>query len=572
MPKYGKEDFLKECLELYEDLNYDYSKVDYKHKKYPIIIICPKHGQFTKRPLRHLNGEICTTCSRESRRYSTEQYVEKCNKVHNDKYDYSKTVYTKAHDKIIVICPYHGEFKPHAYSHIAGKGCKKCATPVKYNTEQYIEKCQKVHKNRYSYTNTIYVKYDEKVKIICHIHGEFEQVASSHLGGRGCRDCAGYIERDTKTNDRFFKQFLEKAKASHGEIYDYSLVDYINADTKIKVICSSHGEFEITPRNHTKGSGCRDCYYEKKVCKPRSNTEEFIKKAVVIHGENYDYSLSEYIKYYENIIIICKKHGKFEQTPASHLSGRGCKDCGIETLTKLFSMSTEDFIEKSKNRFGTIFDYSLTEYINKQTKVKIICSTHGVFEQYPWSHLTCLHGCQKCSKTHRYSTEEYIEKVKEKHGEKYDYSLTKYVRGKDDIMIICPEHGEFKQNASHHMQGVGCPDCNESKGEKKVARILDKYNIKYERQKKFDKCKNIYHLPFDFYIEDYNLIIEYDGKQHFKAVKFFGGEEGYKKRQINDEIKNKFCSDNYINLLRIKYNEDVEQSIRCWFDYLIEDI
>ena len=107
---------------------------------------------------------------------------------------------------------------------------------------------------------------------------------------------------------------------------------------------------------------------------------------------------------------------------------------------------------------------------------------------------------------------------------------------------------------SDHLSGYGCPRCYESKGETAIAKFLTSNNINYIREKKFDDCKNKSQLPFDFFLPDYNLLIEYDGKQHFEPVDYFGGIDGLNKCIINDKIKNKYAEDNKIKLLRIKYN------------------
>ena len=128
------------------------------------------------------------------------------------------------------------------------------------------------------------------------------------------------------------------------------------------------------------------------------------------------------------------------------------------------------------------------------------------------------------------------------------------------VKIICKEHGEFEQEAGSHIRtkGSGCPNCNESKGEIKVKKFLEKKSIKFIRQKTFDECKNINLLPFDFYLPDFNICIEYDGEQHYKPIKHLGGNKYLKKQIFIDEIKNNFCIIKKIKLIRIKYDEDVD--------------
>lgn len=160
----------------------------------------------------------------------------------------------------------------------------------------------------------------------------------------------------------------------------------------------------------------------------------------------------------------------------------------------------------------------------------------------------------------------FIEKAVSKHGNKYDYSLIDYKNNKTNIIIVCKNHGEFIQRPSHHLSGTGCPSCNESKGEREIAYLLDKNNINYKRQHTFEGCKNKKLLPFDFFIPLLNICIEYDGRQHFEAIDVFGGEEALRYIQHNDEIKTDYCKENNIKLIRIRYDEVVyaDEMIKIW--------
>jgi very-short-patch-repair endonuclease len=273
-------------------------------------------------------------------------------------------------------------------------------------------------------------------------------------------------------------------------------------------------------------------------------TNEFIKKAKKIHGNKYDYSLVNYNGYYEKVKIKCDKicHVIFEQTPKKHLYGTGCPIC------KRKSMSTQEFIKKAKKIHGNKYNYSLVKYKNTKTKIKINCKKHNSFEQLPNLHLT--YGCIKC----KYE-KHFIENAKEIHNNKYNYSLVKYEHGKLKIKIICKLHGIFNQSPNHHLRGKGCPICKSSKGELEISKYLKKMNIKFKPQFKFDNCRNILPLSFDFYLHEKNICIEFDGLQHFKPIEYFGGIETFKLTQLRDKIKNKYCKDNNIKLLRIKYDE-----------------
>lgn len=279
---------------------------------------------------------------------------------------------------------------------------------------------------------------------------------------------------------------------------------------------------------------------------------EFISRANIVHNYKYDYSLVEYKGMESNVTIICREHGVFQQTPFSHLQGCGCLPCSKED-----KLSTNTaFVEKAMLAHDNKYNYSLVEYKNSKTKIKIICEKHGIFEQTPAAHLT--NGCPNCCLDNKkLSINKFITDSSTLHNYKYDYSLVNYKTTKDGIKIICPEHGIFEQKLENHRSGKGCPICRESKGERQVASLLKTNNIVFEKQKTFFGCKNKRLLPFDFYLPEHNICIEYDGIQHFISQKIFGGENNLKYIQNNDMIKTKFCEDNNIKLLRIKYNTKI---------------
>ena len=155
----------------------------------------------------------------------------------------------------------------------------------------------------------------------------------------------------------------------------------------------------------------------------------------------------------------------------------------------------------------------------------------------------------------------FCEKSKEIHKNKYDYSLVEYINNKTKVKIICPIHGIFEQKPDAHLY-CGCKYCQESRGERKIRTILKKLKINYIMQKKFSDCKNKRELPFDFYLPDFNICIEYDGIQHFKSIEYFGGINGFEQTVNNDKIKTNYCKENNIQLIRIKYNENIEEKFK----------
>lgn len=175
-------------------------------------------------------------------------------------------------------------------------------------------------------------------------------------------------------------------------------------------------------------------------------------------------------------------------------------------------------------------------------------------------------GCLRCGIAERVekatlSHEEFISRANEIHNYRYDYSKTIYVRSGDKIIIICSKHGEFMQNASSHLTGCGCPKCKKSKKEIATENYLKQHNYEYIMQHKFDDCKNINCLPFDFYLSKENILIEVDGLQHEKAVDFFGGKKAFKTRVLCDNIKTEYSKKKNIQLIRIKYKDKVTETL-----------
>ena len=165
-----------------------------------------------------------------------------------------------------------------------------------------------------------------------------------------------------------------------------------------------------------------------------------------------------------------------------------------------------------------------------------------------------------------FRSKQFIKDAKNIHGDKYNYSIVEYINTRTKIKIICPKHGIFEQTPNNHTsQKQGCPICKESRGEKKISEILKKLNINYVREYKFEACRNINPLSFDFYLITHNICIEFDGKQHFEPNEFFGGVEGYNKLIINDEIKNEYCKNNNIRLIRIRYDENINERLKSTF-------
>lgn len=287
-------------------------------------------------------------------------------------------------------------------------------------------------------------------------------------------------------------------------------------------------------------------------------TKEFIKRSKEKHGDKFDYNKSKYITNKTPTTIICPIHGEFEMEPRNHLrSDSGCNKCK-NNLT----LTNENFIKKAKKIHGDKYDYSKINYKNKKSKLIIICPIHGKFNQIARNHIMDNCGCPKCgndsvSKNLSLTTNDFIKKCNEIHNNKYNYSNVNYINQLTKVCIICPKHGKFNQRPIEHFRGCGCKKCKESKGENKIREFLIKNKIQHEIQYKFKGCKYKNLLKFDFYLPHYNICIEYNGAQHYRPVKYWGGEKTLKEIKLRDNIKKEYCEKNNIKLIVIRYNENM---------------
>lgn len=238
---------------------------------------------------------------------------------------------------------------------------------------------------------------------------------------------------------------------------------------------------------------------------PKKQTkEEFIEKAIKLHGDKFKYNLVNYINSKTKIIIVCKKHGEFTQRPNDHLTGYGCKKCQYEKTSKLNKFTDNIFIEKAKN-------------INNNDNA-------------------------------------------------YDYSLVKYDGYDKKVTIKCRKHGIFKQSPHSHLKGAGCPSCKKSLGEKKIHQFLIENNIEFETQVSFKGLiGDINPLIFDFYLPKHKMMIEYDGIQHHKPVKFFGGIVKFNKQKEYDNKKISFVVNGGYKLLKLSHMtlKYIDEALEC---------
>lgn len=215
----------------------------------------------------------------------------------------------------------------------------------RYNTEDFILRAKEIHGNKYDYSRVNYTLSTDKVLIRCNTCGYiFKQIASEHLHGKGCPNCAGNRRINTES-------FIKRAMKIHGTQYDYSKVNYVNNHTGVVIICPVHGEFIQLPQHHLKGSGCPKCNQERNAENRLMNTKQFVLRAKQIHGDKYDYGKVVYTNSRTKVLITCPLHGDFYQTPSLHLRGAGCMKCAIESRRK-----------KTRDIWMDVFNERFTNY------------------------------------------------------------------------------------------------------------------------------------------------------------------------------------------------------------------
>ena len=338
------------------------------------------------------------------------------------------------------------------------------------------------------------------------------------------------------------EKFIRKARARHGNKYDYSKVIYVDSVTKVTIICPEHGEFQQTPQAHVRGNGCPKCANIKRGDTFRSDGDTFVKRATKIHNGKYIYDKEKYVNAMTKVPILCMEHGTFWMTPMAHLNGQGCPKCSGRGLT------TDEVISMFREKHGDRYDYSKFSFTKMHDKSIFICPIHGEFLQTPSKHLLGQ-GCPKCgierrSQSKKITTDEFRKRGGFVHNHKYIYDKTVYTGTYDYLTITCPIHGDFIQRANDHLNGHGCPHCgnNISKMEDEICQFLEELNVEYERNNRtiLDGSE------IDILIPSKSLGIEYDG------LKWHSEEFKPNNYHIN---KTEECCKNGIRLIHIYEDE-----------------
>lgn len=411
-----------------------------------------------------------------------------------------------------------------------------------------------------------YMDAKTPIKHRCKIHNVYWNISPSNaLKGKCCKKCRS--EKISKSLKKSHQQYIEDLLLYNPNI---EVIDeYINSDTPIRHHCKIHNRVWMAyPYNVLEGKGCPDCRGEKIRNYFVWSHEDYIRE-LAIKNSNIE-PLEQYVNMNTKIWHICKLDGtKWQMSPGAILhQGCGCPQCNSKLKTH--EQYVEELFEVNQNI------EVIERYVDSNTPIWHHCLIDG----YQWksspSHTLRGAGCPKCDGSLKFTHEEFVVKCTQVNPD--IEVLEEYNGGKNKIAFRCKIDGHiWRTRPDGILEGKGCPRCQETKGERYVRQWLESKNISYIYQKTFDDCRDKNVLPFDFYISDYNVLIEYDGQQHFEPIDFAGKGEvwalkQFKKTQHHDNIKNTYCQLNNIRLLRISYLQDIEEELNRFFSFEYSNI
>lgn len=432
---------------------------------------------------------------------STEEWIKAFKQVHGEKYDYSDFKYVNARTKSKIICEHHGVFSMVPPNHENGQGCSTCKSIFyqqgRDKKEILVEEGTRIHGGRYSYAKSRYRGALKKTIFTCVLHGDFEQTPQDHIVEKhGCNGCAK-IQRSATRIARAGLSFPDKAKAIHGDLYDYSAVEYTGAHDNVTIGCQQHGNFSQTPTNHLSGKGCSKCKGGVALEVP-----EWKRRARDKHGDKYDYDHVEFTSVANLVHIECHKHGPFQQRAFLHLACLiACPKCRpVKPWTK------KRFVDSAREVHDNYYEYKdLPEKISYDTPIAAVCPSHGEWTiPSAGTHASGpTTGCPDCGQNKaaaaRRVTQEMVkDQFKESFGDKYKFSKIEFTNPDTPIRFHCPIHGPTSVLYSDLYKGDGCIDCREivhtEERLEKTERFI--FECQAVHQDEYDYSETIYRSSF----------------------------------------------------------------------------
>lgn len=338
-------------------------------------------------------------------------------------------------------------------------------------------------------------------------------------------------------------------------MYKYTCKEYgseFEYKDKVRIYCSRKCMLEANRSVERQCKNCNSTFYIIK-SKADSGKGVYCSRKCFIDYKN------KQSKVYEYICLICNKEFKSKKIGRKYCNPK-CQAIGHSLKTK---KSNEQYINECNIIHDNFYKYTLTKYNGTDNLITIICPYHGQFDQLAGHH-HAGHGCRECglqklANLFKKSNAKFISDAIEVHGYLYGYDLVEYVNWKTEVTIKCNRCGNiFDQIPMHHLRGHGCLKCNSSHGESQIINFLNTNHITYIYQKRYNDCRGVGNnrLSYDFYIPSHNLLIEFDGRQHYESA-YIGGfkttEEQFLKTKEHDHRKDEYAKNNNIKLLRIPY-------------------
>lgn len=411
--------------------------------------------------------------------------------------------------------------------------------------EEYVDEVARINPN-IEVVGT-YINSYTPILHRCKIDGcEWSPIPNSIIQGCGCPEC-GKLNAATKRTKTHEQYVDEVAKINP----DIEVVGVYSGD-RIPILhrCKIDGyEWKAKPSNILHGTGCPRCAKCEKY-----GHDEYAKR---ISHINKDIDvLGKYVNSTTKILHLCKICGhKWYAAPYTVLRGNGCPECKINKRKKSTFQYRKEVAAINQNI------EVVGEYVNNYTPILHRCKIDG----YEWcaqpKNILLGKGCPKCAGNMRYGHDGYVALVAKINPDIEVIGM--YVNAHTQILHKCKiDRYEWMAIPNNILRGAGCPKCNISKGEMAIVKFLDSIGVLYEQQKRFDDCRDKYTLPFDFYLPDYNVCIEYNGIQHYEPVDIFGGEDAFKGTIKRDKIKEDYCRQNNILLFQIPYYKDIDDEFQ----------
>ena len=494
------------------------------------------------------------------------EFIEKLKskRLYDENYDYSRIDYVNTKTKLIVIDNNYGT--THLITPESLMNGVKCSIKNTLDKSQYvIKRFIAVHGDLYDYSKVEYFTEVVKVKIICSIHGEFEQVAKSHISGSGCPKCKGKgFSKD---------EIIQQLNKIHKGKYDYSQLVFQSQQDKGIIICPEHGEFEKEISKHKHGEGCPKCGGFNKT------TEEFIIESKRKFGDLFDYSKTEYVNALTKMEFRCIEHDyTFFQTSNNHLySNSPCEHCEKAHARELFAMGLDGFKQKMFSVHGDVFSFELSKYVNQRTKIKVQCKQCETIITSPPHTLINGVGCESC-----YDSEKRKEYGKEKLKEINVYVRKlggkclsdSYVNNMTNLQFQCKKGHNFMESWSDVKDSMmWCKECapNRLIGET-LTRMMLEHLLGYEMPSSY--IKSMQGLQLDGYNSKYQVAFEYQGYQHYtKGSYFHKTKEEFESQRQRDTTKKRLCKVNDILLIEIfEFKKITKSRIPLFYEQVVEQL